>query len=448
MSEPDFGQALRRRGSRDADIDREAAASDEVVTGDIREAAASDEVVTDIDREAAPATAYGHPCQRSEEQITMLTKLMRARRRVSQLERQLEGNDDSDDDDSHDRRLDVAYSGTTSITALSNEHGLSRKSIRHAIQAVAYLWSKSVLRRIEEEQARLHSVTVELFVDKLKWDETKQVLVLHFSDLTTRDANRAAWPVMVSSRRLLWREQGDSQLKEINVACPPVILIGPPTADCFYDSLFGQHFTKRIERFIRFMRSKARIAMALREADADGKNVRMVAHELPLLVELGVLSSFFTCGLHSGNHAVGSTVETTGRSIVDALYAYGKLVRSGNFWARTVLGVEFLVNTSLIIKYEDPPGFHAEVLDTLIELFYPMPMTKDGKPPSPQAMQRYHDDVREFRAMCNGNPLSEDLVHYCSVSAGCGCVSPSHTKRRFAKVVIISNRARSFFAFR
>lgn len=217
-----------------------------------------------------------------------------------------------------------------------------------------------------------------------------------------------------------------------------MILLGSITADTFLDALFGQWLPRKLERFIRFMRKRAQVSLAGREGDADGKNVRLMAYEVTKLAEEGVLHSFFPCGIHQGNHGVGDVVEEVGRHICDALFAYGKLVREGNYWTRNVLAVEVVIHGRLDIKYEEPPPFCAEMVTLLVDLFYPVPLPKNGKPPSPQALAKYHEEVKEFQTMCNGNPFSDTPTHYCHPSVGCNCVSPAHTKRRHSKAMVRS----------
>ena len=192
--------------------------------------------------------------------------------------------------------------------------------------------------------------SIELFYDKMVWDETKQTVTLNFSDLLSRDASRAAWNVMICRRYLGWQVAGE-KLQELHLAMPPVILVGCVNADAFYDSLYNQRWSRRVERFIRIMRVRAAVAMSIREADDDAKNVRLMGFEANQHSTLAILHSFHKCNLHQNNLMVGSTIQCIGRQLTDGMFAYSKLVRGGNFWIRTVLSVEHIVTQELKIEY-------------------------------------------------------------------------------------------------
>jgi hypothetical protein len=71
----------------------------------------------------------------------------------------------------------------------------------------------------------------------MAWDEAKMKTVFMLSP-TGRDANLAAWNVMVQRRSIVWLERGSPVTCKLELAMPPHILVGRLDADCFYDSLY------------------------------------------------------------------------------------------------------------------------------------------------------------------------------------------------------------------
>jgi hypothetical protein len=112
---------------------------------------------------------------------------------------------------------------------------------------------------------------------------------------------------------------------------------------------------RKIEGFLALLRAKSDVAIATREGDDDGKNRRMMRYERRLMTEAGILHSYWACSLHSSAKLVGDACSHIGRSIVDGLFAYSKLVRMGNFFARTTLAVLPLVSHELRVLYEPQP---------------------------------------------------------------------------------------------
>ena len=188
-------------------------------------------------------------------------------------------------------------------------------------------------------------------------------------DVLTRDSGNAAWNVMVQRRRLGWRVAG-GPLAEVELAVPPRIIIGVVNADAFADAVFWGRFARKVEHFCCFMRQRARISLAVREADDDAKNRRLMAWQFPQLVASGCLSSFLTCVLHQNNMIIGASIGHVGRSLIDGLYAWSKLLREGNYWTRTVLVVQHVVAEELVINHGQPPPQATAARDLVMALFF------------------------------------------------------------------------------
>lgn len=274
-----------------------------------------------------------------------------------------------------------------------------------------------------------------MFYDCLKWDETKQVCALEIGDepSMTREAGRTAWNVMVIRRRLGWLTSSGS-FQEIFVALPPVVVVGTVCADAFEDAIFEQPLARHVEGLIRKFRELAHTSFAIRECDGDKKNVRMLAWERPHHVSRGTFHTYLTCGLHENGHLVSFSVQLVGRHLYDGMFAWSKLVRIGNFWARTCLCIRHVVASEWQIIFEEPPARTKEARDLVTDLFFLKPLTKNGVPPSAKSLQQHESLVKEFRTMLNGSPFGSTLVHYCG--DWCGCADRSATIERITRLLV------------
>ena len=121
-----------------------------------------------------------------------------------------------------------------------------------------------------------------------------------------------------------------------------------------------------------------------------------------------------------------------GKSLVDGLYAWSKLLRTGNFWTRTVLAIQQVVEDELRIIYSPPPEHVIALNKLVVELFFPRPKTRNNKPPSEKEIAINEALRLEYLTMVNGHPHGA-MVHYCHASVGCNCCSRVASVRRYAK---------------
>ena len=68
-----------------------------------------------------------------------------------------------------------------------------------------------------------------------------------------------------------------------------------------------------------------------------------------------VLHTFFPCLLHQTNIMVGATAKHINESLVSGMAAYSKLLRMGNYFVRTVLAVESVIDGSLDVVAGQAP---------------------------------------------------------------------------------------------
>ena len=81
-------------------------------------------------------------------------------------------------------------------------------------------------------------------------------------DLGSHDC-KAAWNVMVQSRKFEWLVKGSTTASLFTFSLPPCVLVGVVDADCFMDALMRQKAHRPLQRFADMMRRKASYSSAL-----------------------------------------------------------------------------------------------------------------------------------------------------------------------------------------
>jgi hypothetical protein len=403
---------------------------------------------------AAGRSVYGKPGDRSQAQHDAVCKAMRRQKAFNAIVRDMiEAPPEEDDGDSGQIgwRIDAAYASLQGITCNAVHQGVSRVSVRLAIKSVAKAWLDSQIHwlgMLGRELQALHGSRLEFFCDKIKWDETKMTFPFNISSSTVVDRSIGSWNVMVSRRYLTWKCQGQLA-RSVQVVMPPRVLLGSITADTFYDALFkGALMVQEVERCIAALRCIANVSIAVREGDFDSKNLRMQAWESGQCSSHGVLHSFHGCQVHQNNMCVEQLCKHIGRRYVDALTAYGKLLRMGNYWLRTVLSIERVLADRLIIIPVAPPATTDGKLDTLLEYlcpfrgrrYYRCSSDKQSAQKSLRRQKRLREDHQKrlsyFSKMWNGGELHGRPVHYCHASV-CDCTSREESVRACAASLVM-----------
>lgn len=306
------------------------------------------------------ATCYGRPQDRSRAQHVALATHMRACKALhvaeaKQREQPQTQQHQGHTDDAARRALAVAAGVSRTVSALSREFRIDRAEVRRNIQCVAHVWlrlQRDLCSKILQETAQ--SGMLGMFVDTVVFDETKQGVVLHSTGGLPSACARSAWNVMVQERHVAWRD-GHGHWQTLRFAVPPCILVGRITAETFADAIYGQAVPGMIDRFVESMRSHAAVSISIVAADADSKNRKLMGWKGLEFQRAGVLYSYFECGLHQVNLTVGSCCKVVGKHLVDGMFCYGKLLRTGNFWARSVLSAGVVIAERLLVVYTPVP---------------------------------------------------------------------------------------------
>lgn len=214
-------------------------------------------------------------------------------------------------------------------------------------------------------------------------------------------------------------------------------MVGSITAEAFPDALFGKH-ASQLQQVFRFLRSRARVSIVVREGDTDGRSQRLVQHEQELCQ--GVLYSFAHCMVHQANTSVGAVVkQAQAQDIISGAYSYAKLLRMGNFFIRTLLSVELVVAPILVVHPTPPSPANVLLNEVMLDMFY-MPSGSKGRrrgarPSKRRALQ--HELRNKYLMLCNGSPFGERLVHHCHPSVGRDCQgSRDALVRRIARILV------------
>ena len=110
----------------------------------------------------------------------------------------------------------------------------------------------------------------------------------------------------------------------------------------------------------------------------------------------------------------------------------------GNYFCRTVLAVELAVDQLLRVSPLPPTEECTQINDMLLDFFFLPPKRSKNKPVTHQQKQRDQALRSEYRALVNGSPFSDGLVHHCYPGGACGCRSTSRSDlvRRVSSVLI------------
>ena len=164
-----------------------------------------------------------------------------------------------------------------------------------------------------------------LIYDRLKFDETCQRLTVPFSALLTSNQRISSWSVLVQ-KRLFGIVFDNGARYEYMLPVPPAIMISSKNAGCYWDAILGANdgieevYSATTGKLISNIHSEFPecFALSLREVDAHSAVMKMVHHEANMMPD-NVHLSFFNCGEHRNNLAVGSIVKALDTNLVGAM---------------------------------------------------------------------------------------------------------------------------------
>ena len=125
---------------------------------------------------------------------------------------------------------------------------------------------------------------------------------------------------------------------------------------CLWEALFNQQWKACVWEFINWLHRKSDLALRGRETDSASTVIRLVLAELrdPSRTADDVLMAYAPCGLHQSNLNVGGYVKEWHHKLVLSMHAHASLLRTGNFWLRTILAIEDFVANSLVVVRGEP----------------------------------------------------------------------------------------------
>jgi len=394
------------------------------------------------------------PKKRSAEDHAVLSRVMCDAKRIKALQSKNQEQaselvllkeglpDDCRGERSSRKQLEIAFASSNSITALAREHHCSRTHIRETIIAMGDCVVLSWMRLLERwwELTSSHRRRLKVFYDKLKSDESDQMLSLDVMDFLDRDQRRSKWTVCVQQRWVGWISTDD---EEIDVAIPaaPTIMIGSHNAGCLYDALFKRKAFAYLYGFIRHMRSVAKDSTSIREAD-NASTVTKCFHHEQQTDHNDNAWSYLACQLHQTNLNVGIVCRAFLKSLIAAIFHHCSMLRTGNFWLRTVLSIS-VVSEKIVDILQCPPKDNHLAFWKVVESFF-FPEEKMSKR-SPKCKEHREEMRAEFRLLCNGPPpclfrgQKGKFVHCCHPSWPCNCICAQHTNHRVRRLMYCLN---------
>ena len=141
------------------------------------------------------------------------------------------------------------------------------------------------------------------------------------------------------------------------------------------------------------------------------------------------------CALHGSNLAVGTYVKEYCQPAVAAKHAHASLMRMSNFWLRTVLCIDIMMEDFEVV-FGLPSQADLAMASIVHEWFFP----KFSKPDIDKKWRH------EVRVMFNAYPFkfvvvhgSPKFVHYCHPSLPCKCKSAEDSKARVKAILFHVN---------
>ena len=214
-----------------------------------------------------------------------------------------------------------------SISSIARVNSLSRHQVRRCFATGALLSHSKVQNVLSSLPAVVKSSSVKpvLIYDRLKFDETCQRLTVPFSALLTSNQRISSWAVLVQ-RRFFGIVFDNGAHYEYMLPIPPAIMVSSKNAGCYWDAILGANdgikevYSATTGKLISNIHSEFPecFALSLREVDAHSAVMKMVHHEASMTPD-NVHSSFFNCGEHQNNLAVGSIVKALDTNLVAAM---------------------------------------------------------------------------------------------------------------------------------
>ena len=392
-------------------------------------------------RAPGEASLYGRPDQRSRQQRMGLSKLMvhcRQEKRmcdqvVAQATLQAQTGPQAN---AHARCLALSYSANFNTTSLAREHCVSRAGARRMMQATAWAhmqaqddWCDQM-----EQQIRRDNMFFETFWERESWDEARQTFVVYLTDLISRDAQRGAWDKVGHRWTMGWQREHEKGV-QVTFIIPPVVILGKKTSGAIHDALWNQRCTQRLQRFAKFMSSRASTTLRARTGDADGRNIRLAVWSAA--AHPADAESFYACILHQGNISVGAASEGQ-PELLASLNSYTLLLKMGSYWLRTVLSVSSVVDEPgrVRIRRTPPAPQDLKLWELILDFFFEAPRPLRKQASVSQGRQVWYMQTRaEFLALFNGYPGSDYITHHCAPSR-CNCRGEADTKARMKRSLL------------
>ena len=220
---------------------------------------------------------------------------------------------------------------------------------------------------------------LEVFYDRLKMDETKQMLTIKVESLLTANQQRTCWSVCMQGYCVGWvflDSPGEIRLLPVR----PTVMLSARSAGAYHDTLFTQQNVAQMMSCIETMRRCAERCISVREPDGAPPVIKVFQHEQNLMLALQaqkiIFHSVSACCDHP-NNLITRTVGNTFRKTVSGMSSYAKTLREGNYFLRQVFSVEKVCvggdtgNGMLRIRRTPPsPPLHSIILSFLSSLSF------------------------------------------------------------------------------
>ena len=107
------------------------------------------------------------------------------------------------------------------------------------------------------------------------------------------------------------------------------------------------------------------------------------------------------------------------------------LLRLGNFWIRTLLAIDIVVDVCLHVSFDECDPDDLEIVEFMTDHFFPSPWFRKKKL-TQKVIDRDNANKEEYRCLATGDPWAWGVIHHkCGPGKACRCRSVTHTRNRF-----------------
>ena len=317
---------------------------------------------------------------------------------------------------------------------LAKVFSVSKPTIRHVRDVVSFMYWKHQDMLLSRIAISADLQQLAFATTSLRFDCTSRVLSLPPMFGLPSMNKRMRFEVLVCLSEMIIGfgsiARGIDCIQQLNLV-RPVIPLQSTNAACLDYALFEAEQVNQSWKYCSDIIRAADVAALHLGSDNASSNLKLVAHRFNQLAKdhSQLLLSHKDCSLHN-NDLVKHALVNLNLPLVSGLYKMASLCKSGSSFMRVLHCLPGLVRRRLIVlKGVKPPESAAESANLIIDyaaLHYQPQCSRQQKEADPEfwvrrsaAKARRRQAAQDLFDILNGDPLCDQMVHYCESDACC-----------------------------